>query len=285
MQRIGIVLGGGGVRSMAHIGVLRELTKLGLPIHHVAGTSAGSIIGALFAAGIPLNRVEQEARSLNWRTIFEPSILWRQAITGVRLMRYLERLFGERTTFESLQFPLSITAVELVHGRMVVFDEGPLLPAIRASIALPGAIRPVVGDNGTLFVDGGVLGTVPTQTLRQAGCDVVIAVDVRGAWGVMPNRVQRWRRTHLIHRLAEVMTGYITDLALEQADIVLRPDVGGIGSFDVGKIGQCIDAGAEAIVELRDRLSTWTPARNAADMVQSGSIADGVPVPSLSNPI
>lgn len=283
VQRIGIVLGGGGIRSMAHIGVLREIEKLGIPIHHVAGTSAGSIIGTLFAAGTQMDRIEQEARSLTWRTVFEPAILWQRAITGTRLMRYLEGLFGGHKTFESLRLPLSITAVELIQGRMVVFDKGPLLPAIRASLALPGAIRPVSTSDGNLLVDGGVLGSVPTQPLREAGCDVVIAVDVRSRGNVAPRPPQRWRRADLIRRVGEVMTEYITDIALEQADVVIRPRVDGIGSFEVGRIGACIDAGVQAVEEMADGLKELIAASSSA-ATKSGPAGNESVIPSVLHP-
>lgn len=261
MQRIGVVLGGGGVRSMAHIGVLRELQKLGLPIHHVAGTSAGAIIGALFAAGNSLDRLERIVRELTWRHIFEPSLLWRGSMSGTRLMNYLERLLGEHRTFESLRVPLAVTAVELRRGRRVVFNEGPLLPAIRASIALPGAIHPVPGENGALLVDGGVLGSVPTDVLRAAGCDVVIAVDVRvhGALEESAQGALSRRRTALLRRVGEVMSYHLTDLGLEDADIVIRPAVDGIGAFQVSRIGRCIDAGTEAARDVRERLARYVP--------------------------
>lgn len=254
MKRIGLALGGGGIRSMAHVGVLRELTQMGFPIHHLAGTSAGAIVGAFYAAGIPIDQMERVARNLNWYTLFEPALLLRRMIPGTRLMRFLQRQLGAERTFQQLKTPLSITAVDLSHGRRVVFDQGPLLPAIRASLALPGAILPVEQGDGTVLVDGGVLSAVPTEVLRDAGCDVVIAVDVRGEAPGSFRPAAGLRGKDLFLRVGEVMSIYITDLALECADLVIRPDVEGIGSFDVKRVHTCIDAGAKAVREASESL-------------------------------
>lgn len=242
------------MRSMAHIGVLRELTRLGFPIHHVAGTSAGAIVGAIYAAGVPVERMELAARRLHWRKLFEPALLMRRMIPGAKLMQYVEGYLGPDATFESLQVPLAVTAVDLTNGRRVVFREGPLLPALRASCALPGAIRPHIGDDGTVLVDGGVLSSVPTEVLREAGCDVIVAVDVRAERSGAYRSPGRFHRTELLFRVGEVMSSYITDVSLELADLVLRPAVGGIGSFAIRHVEDCIEAGAAVVVERADEL-------------------------------
>lgn len=254
MKRVGLALGGGGIRSMAHIGVLRELARMGVPIDYIAGTSAGAIVGALYAARVSLERMERAGKDLHWRALFEPALLMRRMIPGAKLLQYVKSHLGEATTFERLHVPLAITAVDLTNGRRVVFREGPLLPALRASFALPGAIRPFVGKDGTVFVDGGVLSSVPTEVLREEGCDVIVAVDVRAARTAAPHSKIRWRRTELLLRVGEIMSSYITDISLELADIVLRPEVGEIGSFAIRQAEECIEAGAAAVAEQADRL-------------------------------
>lgn len=256
MTKIGIAFGGGGVRSLAAIGVLRELTRLGVPVHAVAGTSAGAVVGAFYAAGIPVAAMEQAARQFRWHDLFEPPLLVGRPISGQRLMRFIGRYLGERATFEGLALPLAVTAVDITQGRLVVFDKGPLLPALRASLALPGIIRPVPQADGSILVDGGVLGAVPAHVLRAAGCDVVIAVDVRSEEPGEFRPLARTRGRELFLRVGEVMSIYITDRALEQADIVIRPDVRGIGSFDVKRAAACIAAGAAAARARAPELAT-----------------------------
>jgi NTE family protein len=253
VQSIGIALGGGGVRGMAHIGVLSALENLGVKIDHVAGTSAGAIVAALYAAGVDLKTLEEKVKNLRWRQIFEWDILWQRSIEGNKLLKLLLELLGENTTIESCPVRLSITAVELMSGRSVVFNKGSIIEAVRASIALPGFMRLVRNGQGDILVDGGVLGNVPVVPLRQAGCTRVIAIDVRD--GVrQPHPKKLNSKLNLIYRVGEVMNHHITDLHLSMADLVIKPDVNGIGTFEIKKMADCIKAGIKAVQDNEDEL-------------------------------
>lgn len=268
---------------MAHIGVLRALRRAGVRIDYLAGTSAGAIVAGLYAAGADWAQVEADVKRLKWYHVFEPGMLMGRQVSGRKLMRLLSAVVGKETNIESLPTPLVITAVELLRGETYVFDRGPLLTAIRASIALPGVFRAVEHAEG-VFVDGSVLGSVPTRCLRDRGCDVVIAVDVRG---LPPHeevaRAACRRRYGVLERSGDVMSRYLTDLQLAEADLVIRPAVGEIPTLQVESISTCIDAGERAVEAVGDAIERLValsatqgeahPPANAAPSYNGASVA------------
>ena len=179
-KKVGLALSGGGARGLAHIGVLKVLEREGIPVHFLAGTSAGGLIGAAYAAGLSPRDLEEEALRLsNPRYLIgflDRGLSRRGLLAGQKVMAYLAGLIGE-VTFDQLRIPLAVVAVDLNKGDKVVLKEGPVLEAVRATIALPGLFTPVErGDQ--LLVDGGLLDNLPADVVRQMGADVVIAVDV-----------------------------------------------------------------------------------------------------------
>jgi NTE family protein len=178
--QIGLALSGGGVRGLAHIGVIKVLEREKIPIHLVTGTSMGGFIGASYAIGLAPAEMEAEALRLSNPRQLLPLIdrgrSRRGFFQGNRLNDYLARRLGERT-FDQLRLPLALVAVDLNAGKKVILREGLVLDAVRASIALPGLLSPVRrGDQ--LLVDGGILDNLPADAARRMGADVVIAVDV-----------------------------------------------------------------------------------------------------------
>lgn len=180
-RRIGLALGGGGARGLAHIGVLKALGLAGIPIDLICGTSMGAIIAAGYAIGF--SALELEARALE---ISHPRRMMRLVdltpprrglLEGNRVKSYLTRLLGSHHQIESLPMPLGLNAVDLITAREVILTSGPLLPAVLASMAVPGLFAPVE-LGGCCLVDGGVLNNVPVNIARQLGADIVIAVDV-----------------------------------------------------------------------------------------------------------
>ena len=185
--RLGLVLGGGGARGLAHIGVLRVLERENIPIACVAGTSMGGLVGALYAAGVPADRVEEEVIRLSSVTeqMRLVDVEWSAAglsVRGRRIYNFLAELLGEELTFADLGLPLAMVAVDIHTGRQVVLQGGLVIDAVRATISVPGVFTPVdLGDYR--LVDGGVLDNVPVDVAHALGATRTIAVDVLPYFG------------------------------------------------------------------------------------------------------
>lgn len=178
---IGLALGGGGMRALAHIGVLKVLEQEGVRFDFVAGTSMGGIVAAAYAKGMSVAEMEAEAKRLaslgNVLKLVDWAPGFRSIMQGQNISNYLGELLGERLSFDELAVPLVLTAVDLNSWREIVLSSGNVIDAIRATSAIPGVIAPFEHD-GKRLVDGGFLNNVPADLARQLGADIVIAVDV-----------------------------------------------------------------------------------------------------------
>jgi len=176
-KTVGLALGSGAARGMSYIGVLKELEAAGVVIDLLAGTSIGALIGAMFAAGVPVKRMEEVAGSLNWRRLarlLDPIIPTSGLIDGKKVASFVEELLPVKS-FEELERPLSVTATDIETGELVVIRQGNLLEAIQAAIAFPGIFTPVRLGNRFL-VDGGLCSPIPTDIVRKMGAEVIIGV-------------------------------------------------------------------------------------------------------------
>jgi NTE family protein len=242
--RVGLALSGGAARGIAHVGVLRVFAEHQIPIDYVAGTSAGSIVAAAFAAGMPVAEIEAMARSLRWRDMGRMT-LSRLGIQSNARMEEFVRARLPVTRFEDLKKPLAIVATDLHNGSAVVMSgEGDIAFAIRASCALPGWYVPVIDPKGRHLVDGGLVANVPTAAARILGSDIVIAVDVntegakfisppQSVLGVMLQAMLVIQRTAALHQL-------------QDADVVIRPKVGHLRWDEMARADEFIKAGEEA---------------------------------------
>ena len=174
--RIGLALGGGSVRGFAHFGVLTVLAEAGIPIDVVAGTSAGSIMGALYSAGMSLCQIEEYAQRMNWRRSAKPVLSANGLVTLSPLADWLEGILG-KLHFEDLALPFACAATDLQSGEPIMLASGPLASAVQASCSVPGIITPVWRD-GRLLCDGGITNNIPVSLARQLGADYVIGVDI-----------------------------------------------------------------------------------------------------------
>lgn len=179
--RVGLALGGGGVRGLAHLGVLRVLEEAQIPIACIAGTSIGAIFGAMWARGHRAAAMEAEVRRLRQIGTMLRLVDWvpssRGLMPGHKVYRYLDDKLGPGLTFADLSIPLAVTSVDLANWQEVDFTTGPVLDAVRASMSVPGLFVPVELD-GMRLVDGGFLNNVPVDLARALGADIVLAVDV-----------------------------------------------------------------------------------------------------------
>jgi len=197
---IGLALGGGGARGMAHIGVLKVLERAGIHIDYLAGTSMGGIIAAAYAKGMSADEIEVEAvkfsKVRHLVSLLDPNPARRGFLEGNRVKKYLHSLFEPAQSFEDLKIPLTLNAVDLNSCAEIAMKEGPLLPAIFSTVAVPGLFPPV-SNNSYLLIDGGVLNNVPTSHVKKMGADIVIAVNVITDPTLEPSRLSVPIKTHI----------------------------------------------------------------------------------------
>ncbi len=176
-QITGLALGSGAARGLSHIGVLHALEQSSVRIDLLAGTSIGALIGALYASGVPVSRLQQVACELNWRKLaglIGPIIPTSGLMDGRRVTRLIDELLPVKT-FEDLNIPLAVTTTDIETGELIVIRQGLLLPAILAAVSFPGLFSPVRIGNRFL-VDGGLCSPVPTDVVRQMGAEIIIGV-------------------------------------------------------------------------------------------------------------
>jgi NTE family protein len=185
--RIGVALGGGFARGIAHLGVLRVLQEEGIPIDYLSGTSAGSMLAIAFASGHSIPEIERQAKATRFRDFGSWKLSWMGLATNQKLEHYPRKYLGV-STFEELKIPLAIAASDLGNGEPVYFTRGPLGPALRASCAYPGMFVPVELE-GRMLVDGFLAAPVPVNALRAMGADIVIAIFLEAASNRTPSSI------------------------------------------------------------------------------------------------
>ena len=184
---IGVALGGGFARGIAHLGVLRVLEEERIPIDYLTGTSAGAMLAIAYASGHTLAEIEQQARATRFKDFGNWKLSWLGLASNQRLEHYPRKFLGV-TTFEDLKIPLAIAATDLATGEAVYFSHGQLGPALRASCAYPGMFVPVEID-GRILVDGFLAAPVPIEAARGIGADIVIAVFLEAANNRKPSSI------------------------------------------------------------------------------------------------
>ncbi len=288
--KIGLALGGGGARGIAHIGVLRVLEELHIPIDYVAGTSMGSIVGGLYSCGYTPDDIEKLVRSIHWETLFQdaperPEQSFRQKeddfehlipfefginlkkgglvlppglIAGSKLGFVLENATlpcSSVSNFDQLRIPFRAVATDIQTGQPYVMSQGNLARVIRGSMAIPAIFTPVEFD-GHLLIDGGESQNLPVQTVKAMGADIVIAVNVGSSGAASAEKPQN----------VGAMIGRLIDLPLQQntmasaklADLVITPDLDGYTSADFIKGTEMIPLGQKAALADKDKLERWS---------------------------
>lgn len=185
-KKIGLALGGGVVRGWAHLGVLSELEKAQIPIDYVAGTSAGSIMGAFYCAGWSIQKIYEVTKKLRWWHVARPVWPVRGLVSFDKLARYLISCLGD-LDFDDLAIPFTAVATDIQSSESVALNHGRLATAVQASCSVPGFVTPVELD-GRLLADGSLSDTVPVSVLHHMGAEYVIGVDIfspllRRKWG------------------------------------------------------------------------------------------------------
>jgi len=179
-KKIGIALGSGSARGLAHIGVLKVLEANKIPINYIAGSSMGALIGALYASGLSVQQLDDIACNADWKLtakMFTPTLPWNGLVSGNRIRDFIKTLVGD-ININDLKIPYAAVATDVNTGEKIVIQQGSLVEAIRASISIPGVFTPVQ-YGGRFLVDGGVANPVPVDVIKSMGADIVIAVNVR----------------------------------------------------------------------------------------------------------
>ena len=178
-KKVGLVLGSGGAKGLAHIGVLKLLEEMGIKIDFIAGSSIGALIGGVYSAGISIEEIEDIALKtdlVSTAKLFSPGFGKSGFVTGIKVKKFLTSKLGERE-IENLKIPFVAVATDIITGREIIFNKGNLVEAIRASISIPIVFQPVIWNN-TVLVDGGLVNPVPTNIAREMGANYIIAVNV-----------------------------------------------------------------------------------------------------------
>ena len=260
--RIGLALGGGAAKGFAHIGVIKMLEASGIHPDVVSGTSAGSVVGALYASGMDAFQLQEQAFSLDESKVRDVRLFSGGLVQGQKLQDYVNQLVDNRP-MDKLKLPFAAVSTELETGQRVVFVRGNTGQAVRASSSIPGVFEPAV-INGKRYVDGGVSSPVPVDAARQLGADIVIAVDIstKAADGKPDGMLGT------IGQSINIMGERLGAQELARADIVIRPKVGDIGPTAFEQKDRAILEGERAalaaIPAIRARIAEREAAQHAA---------------------
>ena len=253
-KTVGVALGSGGMRGIAHIGVLQVLEEAGIPIDFVSGASVGAFVGAAYAAEMDLYALGRFAVKLRRRDVLDTPNPFRAGVFSGKKFQKLCALVTDNRSFSETCVPFWCSAVDLVTGETRYLHEGSLSEAVRASIAIPGLLRPVSSD-GITYVDGGTIESIPAEILRENGADVVIGVDLSICAPYAPKHPNAYT---VAFRSVDVMRAAIDSLKPCGADVVIRPDVSFMGRLVPHDAARCIaigrSAAAEAIPAIRELL-------------------------------
>ncbi|MDQ3287341.1 MAG: patatin-like phospholipase family protein [Pseudomonadota bacterium] len=246
--RVGVALGGGAAKGFAHIGVIKMLEASGIRPVVVSGTSAGSVVGAMYASGMDAFRMQQHAVALDESSIRDVSLFSGGVMKGQKLQDYVNRLVASRP-IERMSKPFAAVSTQLETGKRTVFTSGNTGQAVRASSSVPGVFEPVaIGKYH--YVDGGIVSPVPVDAARQLGADFVIAVDISTkASGKTPGSL-----LGNVNQSIAIMGQKLGEQELARADVVVRPAVLDIGPADFEQRNNAILEGERAALAVMPQI-------------------------------
>ncbi|WP_430392005.1 patatin-like phospholipase family protein [Dyella sp. 20L07] len=256
--RIGLALGGGAAKGFAHIGVIKMLEANGIHPDVVSGTSAGSVVGALYASGMDPFQLQETAFAMDESRIRDVRLFSGGVVQGQKLQDYVNQLVNNRP-LDQMKIPFAVVSTQLETGQRTVFVRGNTGQAVRASSSVPGVFEPVE-INGKHYVDGGVVSPVPVDAARQLGADVVIAVDISTkASGANPQGM-----INIVGQSISIMGQKLGEQELARADVVIRPKVNQIGPADFEQKNQAIMEGERAALAAMPAIKAKIAAIQAA---------------------
>jgi NTE family protein len=230
-KTIGLALGSGAVRGLAHVGVLKTLIKHNIPIDYIAGTSVGAWVGAHYALYKDIAALEEFTLGKRQEKLL--SFIELSFSGGLIKGRKVEKLLNDwlgNAEFKDLQIPLNIVATDLIKAEPVIFNSGSLAFAARASMSIPGLFKPIPwGDK--ILVDGGASNPVPDEVVKAMGADIVIAVNVNNFQTAVKFKKKEPGVAEVAVRTSEVLQRYLAQYSLKTADIIVQPPLGAYSSW------------------------------------------------------
>ena len=267
--KVGIALGGGAAKGFAHIGVIKMLEANGITPVVVSGTSAGSVVGALYASGMDAFAMQEKAFALDESKIRDVSLFSGGVIKGQKLQDYVNELVGGRT-LEKMRKPFAVVATNLADGKRTVFVRGNTGQAVRASSSIPGVFE-AVAIGKAHYIDGGVASPVPVDAARELGAEFVIAVDISSkATGIASTTSMLGN----INQSMRIMGQKLGALELQRADIVIRPQVLDIGPADFQQKNRAILEGERAALAALPQIKAKLAALQATRTARTQRLAE-----------
>ena len=268
--RIGVALGGGFARGLAHIGVLKVFEEHRIPIDFVAGTSVGSLIGAAYCSGVSAREIEDIAKLVRMKDFARWTISRLGFANNDRMTGFLTRVLRCQT-FEDLRIPLAVVATDFTTGEGAVFTKGPLIDAVRASCAYPGMFLPV-RVHGRLLIDGMLAQPVPTPALRDLGAERVLAIYLSAHWANLngPRHV-----FDVIGQCFSIAQAKLCTVWQAEADLILEPDVRGFSYDAFDRVSDLIAAGERAATEALPTLLKWAGDQSLSAAIQGKAAKSG----------
>jgi NTE family protein len=256
--KIGLALGGGAARGFAHVGVIQVLEEAGISPVLVTGTSAGSLVAALYASGKNGAQLQKVAESMDESTIADWTLPFfgRGVLRGEALAKYVNAQVGQKL-IEAMPLPLGIVATDLNSGNDMLFQRGDTGTAVRASSAVPAVFTPVK-INGYDYVDGGLSSPVPVRAARKMGAELVIAVDISSP----PEGSSASGTIEILLQTFSIMGKSINGFELKDADVVVRPVLTGVSSSDFSSRKRSIEAGRQAMLQALPQLRSAIAAKS-----------------------
>lgn len=286
--KIGLVLSGGGARGFCHIGVIKVLDRLNIPVDYISGTSMGAIVGGLYASGLPVDEIEELIKKVDWNEVFSDDIsredktfhqkvdegrafiklnmgfkdgklaLPKAVIQGQNLTLMMRSLTINTTNihdFDKLPIPFRAVAADIATGRPYIIRQGNLASAMRASMSVPGFFPPVESPDGTLLVDGGMSKNLPIDVVKAMGAEIVIAVNIPT---VLKKKDELDSIFDLLIQTIDILVEQNSDLQLKLLDkgkdILIEPQMGDMSSMDFDRSAYAVEAGTNAARLATDRL-------------------------------
>lgn len=235
MKKLGLALGSGGARGVAHIGLLQALLDNGIKPQCISGCSMGSVVGSCYAVGMSPKQMMDEVMALKMMDLMDPGInalykgtLFKSKKLAATLGRYLGHI-----NFDALSIPFSCIAADIITGDKIVYDKGEVLPAVQASSSIPLVFSPIQ-DNGRLICDGGIVCRVPVEEVRALGADVVLAMDVLAP---LSRDVKIDNMLKYLLRVIDVYDNANTEKYKKEhpADLYIWPDLGNISMYKIDR--------------------------------------------------